>query len=259
MKKIKRKHFEAELEKLQAELSHLQEWVKRTGERIILVFEGRDAAGKGGVIKQITERVSPRVFRVVALPAPTESEQSQLYIQRYLEHFPAAGEVVLFDRSWYNRLGVEKVMGFCSDDQYERFLANCPQIEQYIVADGIRLLKYFFDVSPDVQEKRLRSRMTDPRKYWKLSPLDYRSWDKWHEYTEAYSTMIEATDTDYAPWYRVPADDKRSARLNCISHILENIPYEVYPFEPAPLEPRNLSDKDKHVLPFRHTVEQRYK
>ena len=256
-KRMSRKVFDRELERLQAELCHLQTWVVREGLRVVVVFEGRDAAGKGGVIKRITERVSPRVFRVVALPKPNEREKSQLYMQRYITHFPAAGEVVLFDRSWYNRAGVEHVMEFCNQQQYQRFLRVCPLFEREIVEDGIILIKYFFEVSRKVQEERFIARAEDPRKHWKLSPMDIESWARWWDYTRAYDTMIRATDTDHAPWYRVAADDKRSARLNCISHLLGMIPYEKIPFELPPLPKRRKRGKGiPDELPFTHSVPQ---
>ena len=230
--KMSRKRFDKELQKLQTELCRLQEWVVQEGLRIVVVFEGRDAAGKGGVLKRITERVSPRVFRVVALPAPSDREKTQLYFQRYVAHFPAAGEIVLFDRSWYNRAGVERVMGFCNDAQYERFLRICPELERDIISDGIILIKYFFDVSQDVQEERFKARIMDPMRQWKLSPMDVESWRRWWDYTAAYTRMVETTDTEWAPWYRVQADNKRSARLNCIAHLLSMVKYEKLPFEP---------------------------
>ena len=242
--KMSRKEFDEEMEKLQIELCRLQTWVVEKGLRVIVVFEGRDAAGKGGVIKRITERVSPRVFRVVALPAPTERQKSQLYMQRYMPHFPAAGEVILFDRSWYNRAGVEHVMKFCTEEEYHRFLRICPYVEREIVDDGIILLKYFFDVSQKVQEERFKARAEDPRKHWKLSPMDLESWARYWDYTKAYDAMIRETDTDYAPWYRVKADDKRSARLNCISHLLNQIPYEKIPYKLPPLPKRHARGKD---------------
>ena len=229
--RMSRKVFDANLKELQIELCKLQTWVVEKGLRVVVIFEGRDAAGKGGVIKRIMERVSPRVFRTVALPAPTERQKTQLYAQRYVPHLPAAGEVILFDRSWYNRAGVERVMGFCTDEQYEHFLKVAPLFERHLIEDGIILIKYFFDVSRDVQEERFKARATDPRKHWKLSPMDLQSWARWWDYTEAYDAMIKATDTDFAPWYRVAADDKRSARLNCIRHFLDSIPYEHIPFE----------------------------
>ncbi len=230
-KRISKVDFEKELVRLQTELCRLQAWAKEAGTRAVVIFEGRDAAGKGGVIKRITERVSPRVFRTVALPAPTDREKSQMYMQRYVEHLPAAGEIVLFDRSWYNRAGVERVMGFCTDEDYERFLRSVPLFERALVDDGIILIKYFFDVSRKVQEDRFKARAEDPRKHWKLSPMDVESWARWWDYTAAYERMIQETDSDYAPWYKVPADDKRTARLNCISHMLSKIPYEEIPFE----------------------------
>jgi polyphosphate kinase 2 len=224
--KLSRKEYEAELAKLQGELVKLQFWVKERGLRVIVLFEGRDAAGKGGAIKRITERVSPRTFRVVALPAPTEREKSQMYIQRYFNHFPAAGEVVLFDRSWYNRAGVEHVMGFCTKQQYENFLEDCPNFERYIVERGIILIKYWFEVSMEEQERRFRSRIEDPRKIWKLSPMDVESYKRWYEYSKARDRMLQKTDTEHAPWHIVRSDIKRHARLNCIAHFLSQIPYK---------------------------------
>jgi polyphosphate kinase len=223
---MKRKEYEKALRTLQVELCVLQDWVKDKGLRVIVVFEGRDAAGKGGVIKAITERVSPRVFRVVALPAPSDREKSQLYMQRYLQHAPAAGEVVIFDRSWYNRAGVEYVMGFCSKEQHRRFLKVCPEFELYVVDEGILLVKYWLEVSEPEQQRRFEARITDPLRQWKLSPTDLYSRSRWFEYSRARDIMIEATDTEFAPWYIVPSDDKRRARLNCISHLLGLIPYE---------------------------------
>ena len=224
--KLKRKEYEKELRKLQAELCHLQAWVKHKGLRAIVVFEGRDGAGKGGTIRAITERVSPRVFRVVALPAPTERDKSQMYMQRYMAHFPAAGEIVIFDRSWYNRAGVEHVMGFCTDEQYERFLELCPEIEHYIVEAGIILVKYWLDVSNKEQERRFEARIEDPLRQWKLSVMDLPSREKWYEYSLARDAMLEATDTKHAPWNILLSDDKKRARLNCIRHLLESIPYK---------------------------------
>jgi polyphosphate kinase 2 len=223
--KLTRKQFESELYRLQVELTRLQAWAVAEGVRVIVVFEGRDTAAKGGVIKRITERCSPRVFRHVALPAPSDREKSQLYIQRYMAHFPAAGEIILFDRSWYNRAGVERVMGFCTDDQYERFLKLAPGVERELVNNGIILLKYFLDVSQDEQRRRFEARIEDPVKHWKLSPMDVESVRRWWDYTEAYQRMIAATDSPAAPWYIVPADDKRRARLNLIRHLLDQIPY----------------------------------
>jgi polyphosphate kinase 2 len=227
--KLERNLYEETLVDLQAELVKLQEWVVARGERVIVVFEGRDAAGKGGVIKRITERVSPRIFRVVALPAPTEREKSQLYLQRYITNFPAGGEIVLFDRSWYNRAGVERVMSFCSETQYRQFLTSCPQFEKSLVDEGFRLIKYWFDISSEEQERRMRARITDPRKIWKLSPMDLTSRRHWYDYSRARDDMFAATDTTYAPWNVVRANDKRRARLNCISHLLNSIPYEKTP------------------------------
>ena len=256
-KSLSRKKFEKELAKLQTELCHLQEWTKREGARIAILFEGRDAAGKGGVIKRITERVSPRVFRVVALPKPTEREISQFYLQRYVAHLPAAGEIILFDRSWYNRAGVERVMGFCTQDEYDRFIKNIPSFERAIVTDGVILIKYFFDISPDVQEERFISRIENPCKHWKLSPMDIESWNRWPEYTEAYRTMIEKTDSDQAPWFRVPANDKRSARLNCMAHLLSYIPYQPIPFESPELpRPRLIDESSIDIGTFSKSVPQ---
>jgi polyphosphate kinase 2 len=224
--KMKRKPYDRELHKLQVELCHLQEWVKQTGARIIILFEGRDAAGKGGTIKAITERVSPRVFRVVALPAPSDRERTQMFGQRYIEQFPAAGEIVIFDRSWYNRAGVEYVMGFCSENDHRKFLDNCPQIERYIVDGGIQLLKIWLEVGQDEQQRRFKARIDDPLRHWKLSSMDLESFRRWYDYSRARDMMLERTDSNYAPWYIVRSDDKRRARLNCISHILEQIPFE---------------------------------
>ncbi len=224
--KLGRKEFEKEQEKLDVELVKLQLWVQKKGLKAIVVFEGRDAAGKGGVIKRITERVSPRVFRVVALPAPTEREKSQLYLQRYIPHFPAAGEVIIFDRSWYNRVGVERVMGFCSEREIKRFLLLCPLWERVVIESGIILVKYWFEVSQEEQTRRFESRIKDGRKIWKLSPMDLESHRRWYDYSRARDEMLQATDTQFAPWYIVNADNKRRARLNCISHLLSVIPYE---------------------------------
>ena len=226
MKKLKRKKYEKELLKLQVKLCTLQEWVKAKGLRVIVVFEGRDAAGKGGTIKAITERVSPRVFRVVALPAPSDREKSQMYMQRYFNHFPAAGEIVIFDRSWYNRAGVERVMGFCTDEQYEHFLSICPQVEKYIVDSGILLIKFWLEVGKKEQERRFAARVDDPMRQWKLSPMDVESWTRWYDYSRARDKMLEASDTKHAPWYIVRSDDKKRARLNCIAHLLSLMPYK---------------------------------
>ncbi len=225
--KISGKEFEKELAKLQVELTRLQTWVKGKGARIIVIFEGRDTAGKGGVISRITQRTSPRVYRHVALPAPSDRQKTQVYIQRYIAHFPAAGEIILFDRSWYNRAGVERVMGFCSDKEYERFLTMTPLVErEMIVNNGIILRKYFLDVSRDEQRRRFEARINDPMKHWKLSPMDTELVRRWWDYTAAYQRMIEATDTPWAPWHIVPADNKRRARLNLIRHLLDSVPYK---------------------------------
>lgn len=226
LEKMKRKEFEAALEPLQTELVKLQEWVKASGAKICVIFEGRDTAGKGGVIKRITERTSPRVFRVVALSAPTEREKSQMYFQRYMPHLPAAGEVVLFDRSWYNRAGVERVMGFATEEQVERFLQLTPLIEQAIIDSGIIFIKYWLDVSMENQAKRFKERNEDYRKVWKLSPMDLEAQRRWYDYSRARDAMFAATDTDTSPWYVVDANDQRRARLNCIAHFLSLIPYE---------------------------------
>jgi polyphosphate kinase len=225
-RKIKRKQYETELRKLQAELCRLQEWVKHKGLRVIVVFEGRDAAGKGGTIKAITERVSPRVFRIVALPAPSDREKSQMYMQRYVQHFPTAGEVVIFDRSWYNRAGVEYVMGSCTKEQHRQFLELCPTVERYIVDGGIKIVKIWLEVSDDEQKRRFEARLHDPLRQWKLSPMDLPSRSKWFEYSRARDVMLAATDTKHAPWYILNSDDKRRARLNCIRHILSLVPHK---------------------------------
>jgi polyphosphate kinase 2 len=258
--KLSRKDYEDELEKLQGELVKLQFWVRKKGAKVIIVFEGRDAAGKGGVIKRITERVSPRVFKVVALPAPTEREKTQLYIQRYMKHFPAAGEIVLFDRSWYNRAGVERVMGFCSDYEYERFMRMTPPVEKALLDNDIILIKYWFDVSMDEQQRRFQDRIEDERKQWKLSPMDTESFNRWYDYSRARDAMLEATDTEWAPWHIVPSDDKKRARLNCISHLLSQIPYKKLPRPRVKLGKRNLKDKydDEASLEGRHLIPQKY-
>jgi polyphosphate kinase 2 len=224
--KLTRKAYEAALRDLHVELVHLQEWVKRTGAKICIVFEGRDGAGKGGTIKALTERVSPRVFRVVALPAPTAREKSQMYVQRYLAHLPAAGEITVFDRSWYNRAGVERVMGFCSEEQSNRFLAAVPAVERAMTESGILLLKYWLEVSEEEQTRRLTQRIEDGRKTWKLSPMDLESYSRWYDYSRARDAMFQATDTPWAPWYVAQSDDKKRARLNILTHILRQIPYE---------------------------------
>ena len=257
---MKRKEYEKALRALQVELCVLQDWVKDKGLRVIVVFEGRDAAGKGGVIKAITERVSPRVFRVVALPAPSDREKSQLYMQRYLQHAPAAGEVVLFDRSWYNRAGVEYVMGFCSKEQHRRFLKVCPEFELYVVDEGILLVKYWLEVSEPEQQRRFEARITDPLRQWKLSPTDLYSRSRWFEYSRARDIMLEATDTEFAPWYIVPSDDKRRARLNCISHLLGLIPYEKLPRKKVNLPQRSKRGAydDRATLEGRRFVATKY-
>ncbi|WP_375752763.1 polyphosphate kinase 2 [Vibrio sp. HN007] len=226
MGKLKKEEYEKELAKLQIELVKLQEWVKQEGLKVVVLFEGRDAAGKGGVIKRITEKLNPRVCRVTALPAPTEREKTQWYFQRYVAHLPSAGEMVLFDRSWYNRAGVEKVMGFCSDDEYEEFLRSCPEFERMLIRSGIILLKYWFSVSDEEQEKRFLERINTPVKRWKFSPMDLQSRSRWKEYSEAKDQMFKYTDTKQCPWWVVPSDDKKRARLNCISHLLSSIEYQ---------------------------------
>ena len=232
--KMKRKEYEREMRRLHGELVAMQEWVKATGAKICVVFEGRDTAGKGGTIKRITERVSPRVFKVVALSAPTEREKSQMYLQRYVPHFPAACEVVIFDRSWYNRAGVERVMGFCTPEQTERFLDQSPAFEKAMVESGILLIKYWLEVSPDEQTRRLESRIHDPRKVWKLTDMDLKSYSRWYDYSRARDAMLAATDTAWAPWYVARTDDKMRGRLNIITHLLSVVPYE-------PLEPREVT------------------
>lgn len=249
-------NYEKELGKLQVELAHLQAWVKKSGARVVIIFEGRDAAGKGGMIKRITERVSPRVFRVIALPAPTDREKSQIYIQRYIAHLPAAGEIVIFDRSWYNRPGVDRVMGFCSEKQARRFLELAPGFEASIVESGVIMLKYFLTVSEEEQDKRFKRRIEDPLRQWKLSPMDIESYRRWWDYSRAYDEMIRATDSRHAPWWIVPSDDKKRARINCISHILESIPYEKVKFDEPDLGKRQKRPSDyvedhavRHVVP----------
>jgi polyphosphate kinase 2 len=223
---MKRAEYEKELHKLQIRLCHLQRWVKEKGLRVVILFEGRDGAGKGGTIRAITERLSPRVFRVVALPAPSDREKSQVYMQRYLQHFPAAGEVVIFDRSWYNRAGVEYVMGFCTADEHRRFLALCPQIEAFLVDGGVQLIKLWLEVGNDEQERRFEARLKDPMRQWKLSPMDLPSRERWYDYSRARDMMLKKTDVPGAPWYIVRSDNKRAARLNTIRHLLDSIPYK---------------------------------
>ena len=238
---MKRKAYEKELGKLQVQLSHLQEWVREKKLRAIVLFEGRDAAGKGGTIKAITEKVSPRVFRVVALPAPSDREKTQMFMQRYMQHFPSGGEVVIFDRSWYNRAGVEYVMGFCTGDEHERFLSLCPQIEKYVVDGGIILIKFWLEVGMDEQERRFRARIDDPVRQWKLSPMDIESYRRWYAYSRARDLMLKKTNSKYAPWHIVRSDDKRRARLNCIAHILKTIPFKRVSREKVSL-PRRSSE-----------------
>ncbi len=257
---LKGKEYLKELRKLQRELCHLQEWVKAKGLRVIIIFEGRDAAGKGGTIKAITERVSPRVFRLVALPAPSNREKTQLYMQRYIPHFPAAGEIVIFDRSWYNRAGVEYVMGFCSKEQHDRFLELCPLSEKFVVDGGIKLIKFWLEVGKEEQARRFEARIEDPLRQWKLSPMDVESWTRWYDYSRARDMMLKATDTKYAPWYIVRSDDKRRARLNCISHFLSLIPYKKVPREKIKLPKRSDKGKydDQATLKGRRFVPERY-
>ena len=256
--KLSRTDYEEKLATLQVELVKLQDWVRHNGLRIVVIFEGRDAAGKGGVIKRITERVSPRVFRTVALPAPSDREKTQLYIQRYVNQLPAAGEVVLFDRSWYNRLGVEHVMGFCTDKEYKRFKKNCAGFERALVEDGVTLIKYWLTVSNKEQERRFRRRIEDPVRQWKLSPMDLESRRRWYDFSRARDAMMAATDTDYAPWTIVPSDDKRRARLNCISHLLNCIPYKDIPQEKIKLPRRDKTNAYDDLAPLasrRHVPE----
>jgi polyphosphate kinase len=242
--KMKRKAYEKKLHALQVELCHLQDWVKAKGARIIIVFEGRDAAGKGGTIKAITERVSPRVFRVVALPAPTDREKTQLFAQRYIERFPSAGEIIIFDRSWYNRAGVEYVMGFCSEEERRVFLHVIPQVEKYVVDAGIQLIKVWLEVGQDEQERRFSARIKDPLRQWKLSPMDVESYRRWYDYSRARDAMLEKTDSKHAPWHIVHSNDKRRGRLNCIAHILRLIPYKKVQRTKVKLPKR--SDKGKY-------------
>jgi polyphosphate kinase 2 len=259
-KALKRKKYEKQLRQLQAELCKLQDWVKHKGLRVMIVFEGRDAAGKGGTIRAITERVSPRVFRLAALPAPSDREKSQMYMQRYIAHFPSAGEIVIFDRSWYNRAGVERVMGFCTDEQYKAFLKLCPTVEKYIVDAGILLIKYWLEVGKKEQHRRFEARLKDPLRQWKLSPMDLESFRRWYDYSRARDKMLEATDTKHAPWYLIRSDDKRRARLNCISHLLGLIPYKKAPREKIKLPKRSEkgSYDDQASLKGHHFVPEKY-
>jgi polyphosphate kinase 2 len=248
-RKARNRAYEDKLAALQVEVAHLQAWVKASGARVVIIFEGRDAAGKGGVIKRLTEKVSPRVFRVTALPAPTDREKTQMYIQRYLAHLPAAGVVLIFDRSWYNRPGVERVMGYCTEEQARRFLDLAPRFEAAIVASGVQILKYFLDVSEEEQERRFRQRIDDPLRQWKLSPMDVESYRRWWDYTRAYDEMLRATDSQHAPWWIVPSDDKKAARINCISHILASIPYERVKFDEPKLGKRQQRPRDYEADP----------
>jgi polyphosphate kinase 2 len=258
--KMKRKSYENELRKLQVKLCLLQDWVKEKGLRAIIVFEGRDTAGKGGTIKALTERVSPRVFRVVALPAPSDREKSQVYIQRYIQHFPAAGEIVIFDRSWYNRAGIERVMGFVDEEQYNRFLNLCPVVEKFIVDGGTILIKLWLEVGMEEQDRRLTARINDPLRQWKLSPMDLQSYSRWYDYSQARDKMLKATDSKHAPWYIVRSDDKRRARLNCISHILSLIPHKKVPHKKITLPKRSSKEKydDQATLKGKNFVPERY-
>jgi len=258
--KLSRKDYGKALRKLQTELCLLQDWVKRTGERIIVIFEGRDAAGKGGTIRALTERVSPRTFRVIALPAPSDREKSQMYVQRYIAHFPAAGEIVIFDRSWYNRAGVEHVMGFCTKEQHKRFLDICPEWEKHIVDNGMRLIKYWLEVSNKGQKERFEARVEDPMRQWKLSDMDLPSRERWYDYSRARDKMLEATDTEYAPWYLLRSDDKRRARLNLISHFLGLFPYESSPAKKVRLPTRDKSKvyDDEATIKDRRWIKEKY-
>jgi polyphosphate kinase 2 len=258
--KMSGKDYAKELTRLQGELCYLQEWVKAKGLRVIVLFEGRDAAGKGGTIKAITERVSPRVFRLIALPAPSDREKSQMYLQRYFQHFPAGGEIVIFDRSWYNRAGVERVMGFCTDEQYERFLKLAPLFEKQVVDGGVQLIKFWLEVGNQEQEKRFKARMTDPLRQWKLSNMDLPSREKWYEYSLARDVMFKATDTSHAPWYIVRSDDKKRARLNVIAHLLSLIPYKKVKREKVKLPDRSKKHAydDEASMAKRRFVPDRY-
>jgi len=255
--KLSNKEYMKELRRLQAELCKLQDWVKYKGLKVIVVFEGRDAAGKGGTIRAISERVSPRVFRVVALPAPSDRQKTQMYMQRYMEHFPAAGEIVIFDRSWYNRAGVEYVMGYCTKEQHRVFLERIPMAEQYVIDAGIILIKYWLEVGQEEQERRFKARIEDPLRQWKLSPMDVESFRRWYEFSAARDLMLKKSDSRHAPWYIIRSDDKKRARLNCISHLLSKIPYGKVPHEKVKLPPRDrrkryndqVSLKGRHFIP----------
>jgi polyphosphate kinase len=257
---MKRKQYEQELRRLQTKLCTLQEWVKHQGLRVVVLFEGRDTAGKGGTIKAITERVSPRVFRVVALPAPTDREKSQLYVQRYISHFPAAGEIIIFDRSWYNRAGIEHVMGFCTEAQHRRFLELTPPVEKVMTDNGLILVKYWLEVSKEEQARRFEARVNDPLRQWKLSPMDIESWNRWDDYTKARDAMLKATDTPYSPWHIIRSDDKKAARLNCISHLLSVVPFQEVPRDKVKLPKRPKHDKfdSEANLQSRSFVPERY-
>lgn len=259
-KKFKKKKYEKELRRLQAELCTLQEWVKHKGLRIIILFEGRDGAGKGGTIRAITERVSPRVFRVVALPAPSDREKTQMYMQRYMQHFPAAGEIVIFDRSWYNRAGVEHVMGFCSKEQYRNFLELCPIVEEFIINAGIKIIKFWLEVSDEEQERRFKARIKDPMRQWKLSPMDLPSRTNWFDYSRARDNMLKHTDTKHAPWYILRSDDKKRARLNCIRHLLDLVPYKKVKRDKVKLPKRSMKGAydDQATLKRRTFVPEKY-
>jgi len=258
--RLTNKEYTKELRRLQAELCKLQYWVKYKGLRVIVVFEGRDAAGKGGTIRAITERVSPRVFRVVALPAPSDREKSQMYMQRYIQHFPAAGEIVIFDRSWYNRAGVEYVMGFCTKEQHDIFLDRCPQAEQYLINNGIILIKYWLEVGQEEQERRFKARIDDPLRQWKLSPMDTESFRRWYEFSRARDIMLEKTDVKESPWNIIRSDDKKRARLNCIAHLLSLIPYKKVPGEKVKLPRRDTKKRydDQAPLKGRRFIPQVY-
>jgi polyphosphate kinase len=249
--KLSRKKYEKELLRLQLEVCKLQDWVKETGQRIVIVFEGRDAAGKGGLIRALTSRVSPRVFRVVALPAPSDRQKTQVYVQRYMQHFPAAGEVVIFDRSWYNRAGVERVMGFVSEQSYERFLTMCPEFEKMLLDNGVTLIKYWLEVSDKEQKRRFEARIADPMRQWKLSPMDLPSRERWYEYSRARDAMLEATDTDLSPWHIVSSDNKRRAHLNVLSHFLSVVPYEPVKRPKVKLPPRSKKHAYDDEAPIR--------
>ena len=257
---MKRKKYEKELDKLQIELSHLQRWVKEKGLRVIVIFEGRDGAGKGGTIRAITERLSPRVFRIAALPAPSDREKTQVYLQRYMQHFPAKGEVVIFDRSWYNRAGVEYVMGFCTEQERDNFLALCPKIETFLVSGGTILIKIWMEVGNEEQKRRFEARITDPLRQWKLSPMDLPSRQRWFDYSRARDLMLKKTDTRIAPWYIVRSDNKRTARLNTIAHLLSSIPYKKLPQKKVKLPGRSMKGAydDDAAIARRRFVPERY-